>query len=292
MARKKTVIVGKQLERLEWEARFIVGKLRRGSSLTRKDQLNCLGRIGRTMKKYGLNSIKHLKPGHVQRYFAELRATGMSAGRMANHATAMRHLCRMMGKPDIVPTNKELGCARDLGNRTKHADRQIDPATIQAVRSRLSANHQIAFDMAKLFGLRQKETLLSCHTVERDGKEYLVVQGAKGGRPREVPITSAEQREVLAHNTSYRASHGGKLIDEDLSLQKGLKRLQNQLAAAGATRSSNANMHALRRQWIVERCQEILKQPEEERPQLIAELVEHVGHGRTEVLRAYTSLLT
>lgn len=293
MAHKgRSITVGKKMMKLEWEAKFVVGKLRRGASLTRQDQLNCLGHIGRSMQRYGLNCIKDIKPRHVERYFAELRDKGLSPGRMANHATAMRMLCRMMGKSDIVPGNKTLGCSRDLGNRTKHADVRLDVARAATTREHLSENHRIAYDMAREFGLRQKETLLSVQTTHRDGKDFLVVDGTKGGRPRQVPIITPEQHAVLARNVAYRNEHDGKLIDTNKSLKQGIRSLQNELAAAGATRSSGANMHTLRREWIRERCLEILKCPEAERPILIAELVEHVGHGREEVLRCYTSLLS
>lgn len=291
MGKCKKMSVGKTLKKLEFQAVFVVGKLRRGSSLTRQDTFNCLARIGRTMQRYGLQSIKDIKPAHVKRYFAELRNGGMSAGRMANHASAMRLMCRMIGKPEVVPSNRALGCNRTIENRTMNADVRLDINKAAEVRELLSENNKIAYDMAREYGLRQKETLLSHKTVEHDGVTYLIVEGSKGGRPRQVPITTQGQREVLARNEAYRSMHGGKLINENKSLKQGLKQLQNELAAAGASRESDANMHTLRREWIIERCQAILAAPEADRDKLIADLVEQVGHGRTEVLSAYTSLL-
>jgi len=249
----KTVTVGKKMGKLEWQARFVVGKMRGCSSLTRQDRLNCLGRIGKSMQAYGLQNIRDIKPKHIERYFAELRGQGMSPARMANHATAMRTLCRMMGKSDIVGSNQQLGCSRDLKNRTKHADERMDPSKAAEVRANLSQKCSIVYDMALHFGLRQKETLLSHQVVNREAGQYLIVEGAKGGRPREIPITTAAQRELLALNHTYRKEHGGTLIDGDKTLKQGLQQLQNELAAAGATRESLANMHTLRREWIVER---------------------------------------
>lgn len=286
--RFKRMSAGRTLGKLEFQAVFVVGKLRRGSKLTRQDTLNCLARIGRTMQKYGLNSIRDIKPAHVGRYFAELHQSGMSAGRMANHASAMRLMCRMIGKSEVVPSNRELGCNRSVENRTKNADVRLDVNKATEVREQLSSNNQIAYDMARHFGLRQKETLLSHKTISRDGTAYLVVEGAKGGRPRQVPITTKDQQDVLARNATYRSTHGGKLIDEEKNLKQGIKQLQNELTAAGADRSSRANMHTLRREWIIERCQQILAAPESSREKLIVELVEQVGHGRQEVLRCYT----
>jgi site-specific recombinase XerC len=287
---KNVVTVGRKMGKLEWEARFVVGKLRRGSKLTREDQLNCLGMIGKSMQRYGLNCIKDIKPSHVCRYFSELHDKGLSEGRIANHATAMRMLCRMMGKSDIVPSNRDLGCSRDVANRTKHADKRLDVAKASDVRSKLSTNNQIAYDMARCFGLRQKEALLSYKTVDHDGKSWLVVEGAKGGRPRQIPIENEQQIAVLNRNTAYRNAHDGKLINESMSLKQGIKHLQNELAAAGANRTSGANMHTLRREWIIERCQLILAASEKEQSQMLKDLIEFVGHGREEVIRAYTKL--
>ncbi len=285
-----TVSVGKKMGKLEWQARFVVGKLRRGASSTRNDQLNCLGKIGNAMQRFGLNSIKDIKPAHVERYFAELKTAGLSAGRMANHATAMRMLCNIMGK-GIVPSNAALGCARSIAHRTKHSDERLDNAKYDEAMTKLSANNQIAYTMARCFGLRQKETLQSHRTVTVDGIARLVVEGAKGGRPRSIAIVTPEQKAALSANLTYRATRGGLLIDEDKSLKQGIRQLQNELAAAGASRSSGANMHALRREWIIEQCQQILKVPEAERAQMIESLIESIGHGRVEVIRAYTSLL-
>ena len=288
---KHTVIVGKKLKKLEWQALHVVGISRRGSKLTRKDRESCLCNIGRAMQRYGLNSIKDIKPAHVLRYFAELRDKGLSASRMANHATAMRALTNMMGK-DVVPSNAVLGCDRSLANRTKHSDERLNPEKVAEVRAQLSENNQIAYDQARYFGLRLKETLLSHLSISRDGVEYLVVAGAKGGRPREVPVTTPEQREVLDRNAAYRDTHGGTLVDADKSLLQGIRHLQNELAAAGATRNSGANMHALRRQWIIDRCEEIAASPEETHQLQLKELMDRCGHGRIEVGRCYSSILT
>lgn len=275
--------------KLAWQAFRLLGKNRRCSKETREDMLGCIGRIARAMERYGLNSIRDIKPGHVQRYFAELKGAGLSESRMANHASAMRKLCHVIGKADVVPSNRVLGCSRSQANRTKHADERMDTAKVAEVYAKLSEPNQIAYLMAKVFALRQKETLLSFKTTEKDGSTWLVVEGAKGGRPRLVPVDNDEQREVLARNHAYRASHGGKLVDEQKSLLQGIRSLQNELAAAGATRTSGANMHTLRREWIIVRCERIAAAPEEEQLNMRKSLMEAVGHSR-DATRSYTDL--
>jgi len=118
------VEVGREMELLEWQARFVVGLLINCSSRTREDTLNRLGDIGKCMQRYGLLSIKEIEQADVEKYFEELRDRGLSAGRMAVHASAMRRLCKMMGKAEIVPSNRELGCSRTiLPSYEKYLDR-------------------------------------------------------------------------------------------------------------------------------------------------------------------------
>jgi site-specific recombinase XerD len=115
MEKKKSstvVEVGRDMELLEWQAIFVVGMLLNCSQSTREDTRNCLGNIGKFMQRQGLISIKEIGQPQVEKYFEELRDRGLSAGRMARHARAMRRLCERMGKPEIVPSNHQLGCSR------------------------------------------------------------------------------------------------------------------------------------------------------------------------------------
>ena len=55
---------------------------------------------------------------------------------------------------------------------------------------------------------------------------------------------------------------------------------------AGTTRSSGANMHLLRREWIID----IKAAPESRQTDMLMQLVESIDHGRLEVLLANASI--
>jgi site-specific recombinase XerC len=64
------------------------------------------------MERYGCSNIKQIGQAEIERFFAELRAKGLSAGHITIYATAMRMLCRMLDKLQLVPDNRTLGCQR------------------------------------------------------------------------------------------------------------------------------------------------------------------------------------
>jgi len=121
MKHKKSnvVTVGRVYEGMEFAARFAVGSMPKLSRHTRRGILGCLGNIGRRMESYGLVSIKEISSTDVCKYFDELCARGLSPTRIARHAAAMRRLCEMLGRPEIVPSNSELGCTRAVGARAE-----------------------------------------------------------------------------------------------------------------------------------------------------------------------------
>jgi len=99
------------MTKVEWEAVFVPGLLLKRSSRSVDEIHRCLRRFGRRMEEgYGLNSITEISSELIELYFTEL--AGLSASRIAAHATALRILCKMMGVPEMVPTNSQLGCTR------------------------------------------------------------------------------------------------------------------------------------------------------------------------------------
>lgn len=109
-SRKKSnsVTVGREMSKVEWEAVFVPGLLLKRSPQTVKDIQGCLGNFGRRMEEgYGLTSITQITRDLVELYLAEL--AGLSVRSISRHAAALRILCRMMGVPEMVPSNSELG---------------------------------------------------------------------------------------------------------------------------------------------------------------------------------------
>ena len=80
------------------------------------------------------------------------------------------------------------------------------------------------------------------------GGDRLVLKGSwtKGGRPREIPIETQAQRDLLDRAKAF--THGGSLIPAGSSYIEHLKLYENQTAAAGLEK-----LHGLRHAYAQER---------------------------------------
>lgn len=236
---------------------------------------------------------------------------------LAGYATAIRQLCRWAGKPFLLAvldrhlapeaTARALTTDRDKtfeGNGVDVSDAllrlwEMEPWVAMAV----LAQHG--------FGLRRRESV--CLVPQRDicaDEGFLRVKvGAKGGRPRPVPLNGedllaiarqlldfvrwrnlATGRPVRAHST---------IAPPGQTLKSALNRYSNVLSAAGFTRSAaGVTGHGLRAGYVCRRLQEmgvtpVVKggtgrhgDPDQDR---IAHLLvsESVGHSRRNVIGAY-----
>ncbi|QSV45424.1 tyrosine-type recombinase/integrase [Geobacter benzoatilyticus] len=261
------------------EAKKLVGKNYGKGSGTTEKLLGNIERIAEFMGTQGLQSIHHMKTKHVSRFFNHLKAEGVSASTMANYATAMRRIAHAIGKDNIVPSsNAELGINRSDRYQPKHGDN----IKMEEVREALYGKNEwqgLAIDMQRVFGLRVKESLLSQGVVVHNGREFLVVEGSKGGRPRELEVKTDEQREVLQRVGKHIAATGGKtLIPLHLTLKQALKKQANDLHRTGGTKANMANSHLARHHTAQKMDQEGASNKE---------IAEYLGHGREGVTRHY-----
>lgn len=235
--------------KLEHEARKLVGKNYGKGSGTKSKLLGNIKRIADFMADQGLQSIQHLKTKHVERFFESLLTKERTPSTLSGYATAMRTIAGAIGKPNIVPrSNTELGFDRSCHDRYRPKQGALEK--MLEVRSKLYAKAEwqgLAYDMAREFSLREKESLLSNQIAVRAGREYLIVEGAKGGRPRDVPIERDEQRALLDRVKEHIRDTGGKsLIPPSLSLPQALKKQSNDMYRAGGTKENQANGHLWR----------------------------------------------
>jgi len=264
---------------LKHQARKLLGRNRRAGTLT---QYKNAGQVRRfcdvVQEKYGLQSIRHLKTKHVLGAIEELKSQGLGSSTMASYATAARMIADTIGKQNIVPrTNKELGISR-AGDRLKPVTADVN--AIHDLTTQLYEKDEwlgLASEMRMLFGLRAKESLLS-HEVN-DG--CLIVEGSKGGRPRQVPIRNEAQRELVERVYNYISQEGtSSLIPAKLSLKQALKKQTNTLHRIGATKANNSHAHAARHEY----AQNMAKQGASR-----SDISQELGHGREEVVSHYVS---
>lgn len=206
--------------------------------------------------RFGLENIQHLKPGHVQAYVQDMLARNLDRGTMCNRMAAVRTLATAIGKANIVAKdNKAYGI--DRGSRQKPII--ANQAAIDRIRlalvERANAGDRVAMmchaaaELRQAFGLRAQESLLSNKFVDTPKGVALVVEGAKGGRPRELSIRNEEQlraAQIVAMVSEALGSGTGRILPPEMSLKEAYNAQRTLWRELGGTKADNAHMHAAR----------------------------------------------
>jgi integrase len=177
---------------------------------------------------------------HIAALLERWQAEGLSAGTLKNRAAHLRWWAEKVGKAGVIPaqnahlaipdrqfaTNKDK--ARHLGDSLK---RVSDPHV------------SMSLALQQAFGLRREESI-KFQPRYADRGDCIVLKGswAKGGRPRTMPITTAEQRTVLDH--AHRLVGAGSLIPTHKTYIQQRHTYDGQCKAAGLS-----HMHGLRHQY-------------------------------------------
>jgi site-specific recombinase XerC len=208
---------------LERQALDRMGKNWSKADGTREKLLNNTRHFARFVQdKYHLERIENLKPGMITAYAASMTKQGLSGSTTANRMTAVREVCAAIGKQGIcAKENSPYGIERVRVNPQQvNVDKLIEIRG--ALAERAAAGERIAKMMVaadglrEAFGLRAKESLMSKEIVVRDGKQYLIVEGAKGGRPRELLVDNeAKERAVQVVSETSKELGSGYLVTRE-----------------------------------------------------------------------------
>ena len=191
-----------------------------------------------------IRTISQIKEKNIEKWLRSGREKGLSPRTLQNRLTAVRAVLTQAERYDTLSrlqnTAKKVGFAgasRD-GVRKPPSDQELN-------RLLQNVNHQgvrICLEMMNEFGLRQKESIMSAGsldkwlkdiTADRHGR-FMLVQGSKGGRPREIWPNDPQRAVALVSKAiDFSRSNGGKLIQGDL--KQALGRFNREAAGAGFT---------------------------------------------------------
>ena len=171
---------------------------RTGSYATRQARESHLRIFVQTIYDSGYNpKPKNTRPKHI-----ELALTNWAEGDIArrtidNRISTLRWFAAEIGKPNIVKrTNDEYKMLppREKPNYTDKA-RSLDRGSLDKVRDPLT---HMSLILQREFGLRQKEAIMiRPHEADRGNRIHLQDSWAKGGKARDVRLTTPGQRQAL-----------------------------------------------------------------------------------------------
>ncbi len=222
-----------------------------GSFATRTARERILALVANQLHGLGFHhlAVQGLKPKHVDALVQRWTSEGLSAGTIKNRMAVLRWWAEKIAKQNVVArandhygiperryvTNESKARVLSTGDLAKIADPHLClPLRLQAA-----------------FGLRREESL-KIRPAVADRGDVLALQPSwtKGGRAREIPIRSDEQRAVLAEAKSLVGQ--GSLIPANLTYVAQLRRFEHHCARAGIHR-----VHGHRHQYAQQRYREL-----------------------------------
>ena len=239
------------MQDLNYDLKQLCTRNRDGSFATQAGRERILTLVANQLREMGFVKMRaqSLKPQHVEQLVERWTAEGLSAGTIKNRMAELRWWAEKIGKANVVARrNDAYGIAdrRYVTNVSKARDLTAgDLAQITDPYTRASLQLQAAF------GLRREESLkIQPGWADRGATLVLKASWTKGGRSREIPIRTAEQRRVLDEAKGIAGK--GSLIPADRSYIQQLRRFEHQCDRAGIHR-----VHGHRHQYAQERYREL-----------------------------------
>jgi len=235
------------MDDLTYTLRQLCQRNRDGSHATQADRMRILTLIARQLREVGFRQMRasSLNGKHIQALLGRWQNENLSAGTIKNRLSHLRWWAEKVGKAGILPAdNAQLGVPerRYVTNISKA--RELETTALAKITDeyvRMSLSLQAAF------GLRREEAI-KFQPAYADRGDCIVLKGSwtKGGRERSIPITTAEQREVL--QAAHRLAGVGSLIPADKRYIDQRHIYDGQCKTAGLS-----HMHGLRHQYAQNR---------------------------------------
>lgn len=234
---------------LQNSIRQILKRSHEGSRCSQADRQLILMKFAEDVVNSG-NKLRHvqgLKTKHIANIIQTWQKSGLASGTMKNRLSALRFLAEKIGKPNIVPSNDQLQIP--MRTSAPRYNRAITNPDLSAVSNN---NILISLQLQRVFGLRREESLkIRPHQADQGSQLVLQPSWCKGGRGRNVPIRTEEQRHWLEQAKTL-VEKGNSLIPPDKSYIKQRYIYDKQTANAGIR-----NPHGLRHAYAQARYKEL-----------------------------------
>lgn len=185
------------MDDLTYELRLMCRRNRDGGHETQAQRMQSLTLIAGQLEEMGFRNMhaSSLKEKHVHALVDRWKAEKLAPGTIMNRMSNLRWWAGKIGKAGVIPaSNAALGIAQRQSSGANKA-KSLDDGQLDRVND---ARVQMSLRLQQAFGLRREECI-KFQPSYADRGDHIVLKGSwcKGGRPRSIPITTAEQRTVL-----------------------------------------------------------------------------------------------
>jgi site-specific recombinase XerC len=242
---------------LEYLLKGLMNHNRDGSYAVQDGRKSILTQAAKQLKEGGFRNMKpdSIKPKHVQFLVEKWQKDGLSSGTIKNRMSHLRWWAEKVGKSSMLPKSNsgannaiKLNLEKRSHIPTESKRREIDYAKLNKITDK---HVQYSLKMQAAFGLRREESIkFKPSLADKGDKISLKASWCKGGRARDIPVRTAEQRALLNEVRAFTAN--GALIPGNRNYVEQLKRYENQTAQVGMDKN-----HGLRHCYAQDRYQEL-----------------------------------
>src|SRR6266446_3758500 len=183
---------------LKYDLKQLCRHNRDGCYATQADREHILDLIADQLEETGFRHMNahSLKPKHVEKLVERWLAENLSPGTIKNRMSALRWWAEKIGKENIIArTNAAYGIPERVYVTNISKAKELVMDQLQQIRTQCI---RISLRLQAAFGLRRAESIkIVPKWADRGARLVLKESWTKGGREREIPIRTAEQRELI-----------------------------------------------------------------------------------------------
>lgn len=246
------------MNKLEYGFDHILKRNKDGSYATQSNRRRMLSMFADQLKKagYKTNEMRpsDIKGRHINALVRRWKIDGISAGTMKNRMSNVRWLAEKIGKADMIKSNTTYGI--EDRKYITNTDKSLRTDNLQL--DKLSTHIRQSVELQKQFGLRREEAMKLNPEYALGGYDpysatvlRIKPSWSKGGRAREIPITSDAQRNTLM--AALTLAGDSSLIPAERSYKEHLGYFERETSAIGLGQT-----HGLRHLYAQNRYRELV----------------------------------
>jgi len=236
---------------LENDLKSICRRNRDGSHMTQAQREQRLRMIARDLHGLGYRNLRaaSLKPKHVDALITDWQTKGLSAGTIKNRMADLRWWAEKTGKPSVLARdNAHYGIQQRVFVTNDSKARQLPSDALRLVEDE---HVRMSLRLQEGFGLRREESIkFQPSFADQGDRLVLKASWCKGGRARELPIRTGEQRALLRE--AHQLAGHGSLIPASRSYIQQRRVYERHSARAGLNK-----LHGLRHAYAQARYHEL-----------------------------------
>lgn len=236
---------------LNYQLKQLCHRNRDGSYSTQAKRMHHLMLIANQLDALGFRGMNahSLKPKHVEALIKNWQQQELGVGTIKNRVAVLRWWAQKVDKQNVVArSNDHYGIPDRQFVTNESRATSVSASDLEKIRDPYV---RMSLELQRVFGLRREEAIkFTPSYADRGDHITLKPTWTKGGKERDVPVRTEEQREVL--NRAHGLAEGGALIAADRNYVQQLRVYERHTADAGLSK-----MHGLRHAYAQRRYEEL-----------------------------------